>query len=402
MKKIIYVILFCLLLIPNILFAEEKELNLYLFYGENCPHCKQLKKFLNEYLEDKLNVKLYQYEVWNNSENRKLFTDVMEITEQRRGNVPYLVIGENAIVGYGGEYTDTKIKNNINYYLNMDFKDEVGIYLGVVEDTGEEIIQTATKPDETIDDLALPNNVKGIVKNSPLIISTILIGLVDGFNPCAMWILLLLISMLLGVKDKKRKWILGLTFLITTGVVYFLFLLSWINISLFINGLDFIKLAVATVAIILGILSISKFVKSLFKDEGCEVVDKKNRKRIIKAITRIVKEKSFPLAVLGIILLAVSVNVIELLCSLGLPAAYAQVLAINDVGPKMRILYSFIYVLFFIIDDLLVFFISMKTLELKAISNKYSKYASLISGLLMIIIGTLMLYKPEWLMMNFQ
>lgn len=402
MKKIIYVILFCLLLIPNILFAEEKELNLYLFYGENCPHCKQLKNFLNEYLEDKPNIKLYQYEVWNNSENRELFTDVMEITEQRRGNVPYLVIGENAIVGYGGEYTDTKIKNNINYYLNMDFKDEVGIYLGVVEDTEEEITQTATKPDETIDDLALPNNVKGIVKNSPLIISTILIGLVDGFNPCAMWILLLLISMLLGVKDKKRKWTLGLTFLITTGVVYFLFLLSWINISIFINGLDFIKLAVATVAIILGILSISKFVKSLFKDEGCEVVDKKNRKRIIKAITRIVKEKSFPLAILGVILLAVSVNIIELLCSLGLPAAYAQVLAINDVGPKMRIFYSIIYVLFFIIDDLLVFFISMKTLELKAISNKYSKYASLISGLLMIIIGTLMLYKPEWLMMNFQ
>lgn len=398
MKKIIYLILMTILLIPNIIFAKEKELNLYLFYGEGCPHCKQLKIFLDEYMDENPNIKLYQYEIWNSAENRKKFVDVMKITENRMGNVPYLVIGEGVITGYG-DYTAGRIETYINYYENMDFQDKVGEYLGVVEK--QEGTQSVKPPEETIEDLSLPSNLKKIAKESPLILTTILVGLVDGFNPCAMWILLLLISMLITLKDKKRKWILGITFLLTTAVVYFLFLLSWIELSVFMGKLDYIKLAIATLAMILGILSIAKFVKSLFRDDGCEVVSKNNRKRIIKSITKIVKEKSFFLAVLGIILLAVSVNIVELLCSVGLPAAFAQVLAINNTTREMRILYSIIYVIAFTLDDFLVFFISMKTLEIKAISNKYSKYSSLIGGILMLIIGLLMLYKPEWLMLNF-
>ena len=145
-----------------------------------------------------------------------------------------------------------------------------------------------------------------------------------------------------------------------------------------------------------------EFFRTLFKkDNGCEVVDNKNRKRIIKSIQKIIKEKSFILAILGIVLLAASVNIIELLCSLGLPVMFTQILAINEVGKVGQILYSILYVLFFMIDDIIIFVIAMKTLEIKAISNKYGKYSHLIGGLIMIIIGVLMVYRPEWLMFNF-
>ena len=399
MKKIISIILFSILLIPNIIFASGKEINMYLFYGEGCPHCKGLKEFLNEYLDEKTNITLHQFEIWNDAENRNKLYEVMDILNDPNGGLPYLVIGNNAIVGYAEGITDKKIKNTVNYYENTEYKDEVGIYLKIVEE--QEDVQENVKYEETIEDLAVPKRIKNIVKNSPLIISSMLIGLVDGFNPCAMWILLLLISLLLGVNDKKRRWILGIAFLITTAAVYFLFLISWVNLSVFLNKLEYINLAIASFAIILGILSVTKFIKSLLRDDGCEVVSKSNRKRIIKSITKIVKEKSFFLAILGIIALSVSVNIIELFCSLGLPAMFAQVLALNDTTSTMRIIYCLVYVLFFIIDDALVFFISMKTLEIKAISNKYGKYSSLIGGLLMIIIGFLMIYKPEWLMLNF-
>ena len=66
-----------------------------------------------------------------------------------------------------------------------------------------------------------------------------------------------------------------------------------------------------------------------------------------------------------------------------------------------QIIYSIIYVIFFLIDDIIIFFIAMKTLEIKAISNKFGKYSHLIGGIIMLIIGFLMLYKPEWLMFNF-
>ena len=116
---------------------------------------------------------------------------------------------------------------------------------------------------------------------------------------------------------------------------------------------------------------------------------------------RIVKEKSFILALVGIILLAASVNIIELLCSLGLPVMFSEILAVNDISKTGQILYSLLYVFFFLIDDIIVFIIAMKTLEIKAISNKFGKYSHLIGGLIMLIIGLLMILKPEWLMFNF-
>ena len=80
---------------------------------------------------------------------------------------------------------------------------------------------------------------------------------------------------------------------------------------------------------------------------------------------------------------------------------FTQILTINEVGKFGQILYSLLYILFFMIDDIIIFIIAMKTLEIKAISNKYGKYSHLIGGIIMVVIGILMIYKPEWLMFNF-
>lgn len=399
MKKIIYVLLICLMFIPNIIFGSEKDLNMYLFYGEGCPHCSALEDFLEGYLKKNKNIKLHKYEVWYNEENAQKYSEVHKILEDESSGIPYLIIGDKAITGFMEDVTEEQIKNYVSYYSGVNFKDEVGIYLGVVEES-HEYDEIVTRED-TIDDLSIPKKLKNIVKKSPLIISTILIGLVDGFNPCAMWILIFLISMLLGMENKKRKWILGIAFLLSSSLVYFLFLVSWLNLAVFLDKIIYIRIGISMISIIFGAYSIVKFLSTLNKDTGCEVVDSKNRKRIIKSIKKIVKEKSFFLALLGIVLLAVSVNIIELLCSLGLPVMYSQILVINDISNTGKILYSLLYVLFFLIDDIIIFTIAMKTLEIKTISNKFGKYSHLIGGIIMLIIGLLMVLKPEWLMFNF-
>ena len=398
MKKFIFGIIIFFTFILNI-FADGKVLNMYLFYGESCPHCKEMHEYLDEYLDGKENIKLYEYEIYKNKDNANKLRDIIDILDTNESGLPFLIIGNNVITGYAKNVTDERIRNTVNYYQNRRFKDEVGIYLGVVEDDFEEYDEKNIYQ-ETIDDIGISSNLKNIISKSPLFLSAMLIGLVDGFNPCAMWILLFLISMLLDVKNKKRKWTLGLVFIISSALVYFVFLMSWLELSVFLNKVGFIRLGIAVCAVILGTISIVKFIDSIGKD-GCVVVNKENRKRIITSIKNIIKEKSFVFAILGMILLACSVNIIELFCSLGLPVVFTQILSLNEVSGTMRIVYSLIYVFFFIIDDLLVFFISMKTLELKAISNKYSKYSSLIGGLLMMIIGLLMIYKPEVLMFNF-
>lgn len=395
MKKLTYILLFLIMFIPCVIFGSEKDLNIYLFYGDGCPHCAEEEEWFKTYLEKNKNIKIHRYEVWYDKDNQEKYSKVHEILNDKSSGIPYLVIGETVISGFDKDLTPERIRNAVEYYSNINYKDKVGIYLGVVSES--ETGQDETKYEDTKVKIPLLGTKEA--KDVSIGLSAILIGVVDGFNPCAMWILLFLISMLLGMKNKKRMWILGITFLASSALVYFLFLLSWLNLSVFLNKVLYIRVAISFFAVLFGVLQVVNFFFK--KDDGCEVVDNKNRKRIIKSIQKIIKEKSFILAILGIILLASSVNIIELLCSLGLPVMFTQILAINEVSKVGQILYSLLYVLFFMIDDIIIFIIAMKTLEIKAISNKYGKYSHLIGGLIMIIIGVLMVYKPEWLMFNF-
>lgn len=395
MKKTLKVLLFLLLFIPFLVFGSEKDLNIYLFYGDGCPHCKEEEKWFESYLKKNDYIKIHRYEVWYNKDNQEKYSKVHDILNDTSSGIPYLIIGETVISGFDEEITPERIKNAVEYYKNINYKDKVGIYLGIVEDKNEE----ETKTDYQESEVKIPILGKQKIKDVSIGLSAVVIGLVDGFNPCAMWILLFLISMLLGMKNRKRMWTLGITFLISSALVYFLFLISWLNLAVFLNKILYIRVAIAFVAVLFGVIQVNSFFFK--KDDGCEVVDTKNRKKIIKSIQKIVKEKSFILALLGIILLAASVNIVELLCSLGLPVMFTQILTINEVSKFGQILYSLIYILFFMIDDIIIFIIAMKTLEIKAISNKYGKYSHLIGGLIMIIIGILMIYKPEWLMFNF-
>jgi hypothetical protein len=50
------------------------------------------------------------------------------------------------------------------------------------------------------------------------------------------------------------------------------------------------------------------------------------------------------------------------------------------------------------LDDLIIFFIAMLTLEMTGITTKYSKISRLIGGLIMLAIGLMLIFKPSWLM----
>ena len=233
--KILFIIT---LFFPIVIFGKAKELNIYLFYGDKCPHCAELEKFLEQYLDDNKNVILNKYEVWSNKENQEKYKEVQKILNDYSNGVPYLIIGNNVITGYDSEITPERIKNTITYYSNFDYKDKVGIYLGTTTEEEENLKEDGKKYEDA--EVNIPILGKKKSKEVPILLSTILIGLVDGFNPCAMWILIFLISMLLGMKNVKRKWALGITFLLSSALVYFLFLISWLNLAVFLNNIIFL------------------------------------------------------------------------------------------------------------------------------------------------------------------
>ena len=137
------------------------------------------------------------------------------------------------------------------------------------------------------------------------------------------------------------------------------------------------------------------------EEAGCSVVDNKKRKKLIIQIKKIINSNSFMLSFFGIAILAVSVNLIELACSLGFPLIFTEMLSINNITGFTKILYLLIYIFFYMIDDILVFAISMITAEATGITNKYNKLCTLVSAIIMIVMGLLLLFKPDWLMFNF-
>jgi len=350
-----------------------QTLDVLFFYSDACPHCAKEEVFLDKLEKKYLELNIQRYEVTNNKDNQELFRETAHRLNQLATSVPFTVINDQVIVGYGSDRTTGKqIEDTIKSALGKN---------GEISATHKLNIPIINKEVE-LENISLP-------------VLTILMGTLDGFNPCAMWVLLFLLSMLLGSGDKKRMWVLGASFILTSSVIYFLFLSAWLNIFLFLGYASILKLIIGAVALYMGLRYLDEYRK---KVTGCEVSENEKRQRLFGRIKKIIARNNIALALIGIVLLAITVNFVELLCSAGLPAVYTQILIHSNISSVSHYAYLLLYILFFMIDDLIVFAIAMVTMKTVGISSKYTHMSHLIGGILMIIIGIIMLFKPELLM----
>ena len=408
MKRSLKILFFviCLFSFCNVVNAvsEKNLVNIYLFHSYTCKHCKEEIKLLDELEKEYDNIKVYKYEV-NENGNGELLKNISEIMGSKVTGTPYTIIGNKVFSGYDYENSKGRFKGAIEYYSKYGYEDKVGEYISSIPLPSYEVKDTDPNVDEYINDyisykvkLPLIGEVK--LKNLTLPLITVVIGLADGFNPCAMWVLLFLISMLIGMKDKKRMWILGSTFLLTSALIYLIFMMSWLNLANLLISVVWVRVIIAIVSLVGGIINLRGYIKHR-KVSGCDVVDDKKRNKIITRIKKFTTEKNFWLAILGVIVLAISVNVVELACSAGLPVMFIEILSLNNLTAIEEIIYIVLYMLFFLLDDFVVFVIAMTTLSLTGVSSKYGNLSKLIGGILMLLIGLLLMFKPEWIMFNF-
>jgi len=397
MKKLTkFLFLFLISFLFISLVNAKNNITVYFFYGDGCPHCAAEENAIISKLEDEDNIEVKKYEVWYNEDNQALLKKVQESYGVSTG-VPCTVIGNTAIVGYNSN-TKEKINDVLEYYQNNDYEDQM---IKIINNEKVEFTDSYEKSLTEVNQEI--NTIFGNINLSKVSVgvAAIIIGLVDGFNPCAMWVLLFLISTLIGMNDKKKMIIYGSVFLLTSGLVYFIIMFSWLNIIINVSTSIYFRNIIAIIAIIAGLYNLYNYYKSLKKDDGCNVVNKEKRKSIISRIKKFTQEKSFILAILGVMALAISVNIVELLCSAGLPLIFSEILAINNISGAKAIIYDLIYIIFFMIDDFIVFLIAVKTMNIVGISTKFNKYSHLIGGLIMLLIGLLLIFKPEWVMLNF-
>jgi hypothetical protein len=217
---------------------------------------------------------------------------------------------------------------------------------------------------------------------------TFFVALIDGFNPCAMWVLLFLISLLLDMKEVWKRWYLGGVFLLTTAVAYYLFLLSWLKINELIGLIPITRAIIAIAAWIVGFWSINSYLQHRKEQQtGCKVGESEDRKKMFSRIREILQRQNLAWMTVGIIILAFSVNLFELLCSAALPATYTNILASQGIDGLGKYLYLLLYVIVFALDDFLVFAIAMVTLQATGITTKYNNLIKLISGIIMLILA---------------
>lgn len=372
--------------------AEERTIHLYYFHAEGCSTCALKTAYLEELIERDSNLVLHSYEIALNEDDQKIARDVGELLGQEIQLTPTLIIGREVIVGFSEGSTETRIENAIEFVRTNNVRDVVGEMLGFVKpNEGVDLVNQDTK-------IMLPFLGEVDAKTVSLPILAIVLGTLDGFNPCAMWVLLFLISMLFHLEEQWKKWFLGGLFLATTGVMYFLFMYSWLSVTILFGTLIYIRWLIGGISIGGGIFNINRYLKMV---PGCEVVDESKRLKIRDKLKSIYSQPVFAFAAVGIVVLAISVNLVELICSAGLPVLFTQILSLNNLSESQSILYMLLYLLMFMVDDVVVFVIAMKTAELTGISTKYARNAHLVGGILMVILGLLMIFKPAWLMLNF-
>lgn len=419
MKKILFSFIFIFLFsffIFSPVSASEK-VDIYFFYGDGCPHCAKEEIFLDKLAEEVENIEVHRYEVWFNRENADLIAKIAKSMDLANTNVPITIIGDTPISGYSSDDTTGElIESIVDYYSTNTCFDRVASIMGTgtevqscthncegdgecLHDCGCSADNSKNLPAGNInkqDKINLPFLGTVEIKNFSLPILTIIIAALDGFNPCAMWALLFLISLLLGMKDRVKMWIMGSVFVFVSGAVYFLFMAAWLNVLLFIGFLFWVRMAIGGVAIGSGIYHLRDFWKN--RDGKCKVTDSEKKKNYFSKLKKIVIEEKFWMSLLGIIVLAVSVNMVELLCSAGLPAVYTQILTMAGLSKLEYYGYLLLYIIIFMLDDMLIFILAMVTFKMTAFSSKYTRWTSLIGGILMLVIGVLLMFKPGLIM----
>jgi glutaredoxin len=225
---------------------------------------------------------------------------------------------------------------------------------------------------------------------------TVAIGLLDGFNPCAMWVLLFLLSMLVHLKDRRRMAFVAGTFLLVSGAVYYAFMAAWLNVFLLVGMTTALRIALGSTALVIGVINMKDFV---WPKQGPSLSIPASAKPGIYARVRtVIHADTLMPSLAAVAALAVVVNFIELLCTAGLPAMYTAILTQHDLAPSAHYAYLGLYILAYMADDTLMVATAVVALSSRKLTEQAGRGLKLVSGAVMLALGATMILRPQWLM----
>jgi hypothetical protein len=350
------------------IFIKENELEV--FVRDDCPHCAKAKKFLLEFGSERPWLRIVYRSVDHDVSARD---DLMQYS-QKAGvwppGVPAFHFKDQLLVGFdNADHVGALLESLVNQ-------------TAADKETKRNQIETALFGTISVSQLGLP-------------LFTLIIGLLDGLNPCAMWVLLFLLSMLVHLQDRKRMALIAGIFVLVSGIVYYAFMAAWLNVFLLIGLSTAVRWILGGMALTIGGLNVKDFI--IWK-WGVSLSIPDSAKPILYARMRAILATDKMLSVLvAVAVLAVMVNFIELLCTAGFPAIYTAILTQQDLNPVTYHAYLGLYILGYLADDALMVGASVIALSSHKLTMQAGRLLKLVSGLLMLGLGGILILRPEWL-----
>jgi thiol-disulfide isomerase/thioredoxin len=388
---------------------------IYLFWGEGCPHCARAKPYL-ETLPAKLpGVSLEMYEVYYDPYNNQVFSQVLELLEIDTLAVPTIVIGPYYMQGYSEE-ANAPIEEALQKCLVEGCPDIVHDLVAGVGNTTSETIPSTFVPavKETPTDLSTSLEDTGNISGSqasvikvPILgyvdlsklslgVSTALIALVDGFNPCSLWALSMLLAITIHTGSRKKVFIIGLVFITVTALIYALFIAGLFSVLKLTGLITWMRVVVFIIAAILGAINIKDYF--WFKQGVSLTIDDSKRKGILQRMRRLLDGSQSTGSLIGAtVLLAGGVSLVEFSCTAGLPVLWTNMLNAQGVATATFIGLLLIYLVIYQLDELVIFFAAVSTLRASKMEEKHGRILKLAGGILMLTLAAVMLVNPAWM-----
>jgi len=364
----------------------RSALQIEVFVREGCGRCTRAKAWLAGVRERYPGLEIALCDLTHDAGARSLLAELVRVHKVAAASVPVFHLGGRLEVGFDrAETTGQRLEAILDAWTcpcpaKIDGSDDDAF---------------AVEADQPVSAIDLPvlGRIDAATLGMPVF--TVAVGLVDGFNPCAMWVLLLLLSILVNLQDRVRMLAIAGTFVVVSGAAYFAFMAAWLNVFEWIGCLRPVQVALGLTALAIGVVHVKDF---FAPDSGPSLsIPAAAKPGIYARMRRVVTAENLPAALAAAFTLAVLVNVVELLCTAGLPALYTNVLSRRGYADAARYGYLGLYVAAYMFDDAVMVAIAVATLSRLKLQETSGRWLKLVSGAVILGLGLVMLLRPEWL-----
>lgn len=379
---------------PPAISALAAAADIEVFVRDGCPHCAKAEEFLHKLQQERPGLNIVFVNISQKPEYLERLKQIAEKVHNPSVRVPAFYLNDQLIVGYSDEMSNGQLIRNALGATGL-------VTPPVQEDFGSceaekpvscEATNNQAAPDsqaESFQVSLLGHTISLDVVGLPLF--TLAMGLLDGFNPCSIWVLILMISMLAPMQNRLRMFTVAGVFVAVEGVAYFVFMAAWLNLFLLIGLSRLSEMIIAAIAIVAGAINLKDF---WAYGRGISLsIPQSAKPGIYNQIRKILQAESLLAAIIGAMVLAILVQIVELLCTSGFPALYTRILTLHQLDSLSYYGYLLLYNLAYMFDDFVILGIGVVTLSQQRLQEKEGRRLKLISGLVMLGLGVYLLIR---------